>query len=429
MTDKSLDDLKSTFNVLLALPHIEVDEVERDREGNYRVTIQSTERGTCCHQCGHFIDHFYGQGEFITLRHLALFDRQAELRLRPPRYQCQRCPGQPTTTQRATWYDARSRCTKAFEHHILLACVNSTVWDVSIKEGIGYEIVRGIIDRHIAKEVDWQAIKNLKIIGIDEISLKKGHQDFVTIVTGRMDDETVVLGMLSDRKKETVKEFFMSIPKRLRKQVRFICSDMYVGFINAAKEVFGKKVQIIVDRFHVAKLYGKGLDELRKKELARLRKTLPKEQYQELEGVMWLLRKRPDDLTAKDRETLDRLFRHSPLLQRAYQLKNELTALLDSDLSRRRGKQRITGWMNRVKKSSVRCFDPFLKTLETYKDEVVNYFLDRLTSGFVEGLNNKIKVIKRRYYGLKNIGHLFQHLYLDLCGYSLTNYDLYIARG
>ena len=283
MTDKSLDDLKSIFNALLDIPNIEVDEVERDREGNYRVTIHSTERGTRCHQCGHFIDHFYGHGEFITLRHLPLFGRQVELRLRPPRYQCQRCQGQPTTTQRATWYDAQSRCTKAFEHHILLACVNSTVWDVSIKEGIGYETVRGIIDRHIAKEVDWQAIKNLKIIGIDEISLKKGHQDFATIVTGRMGDETVVLGMLADRKKETVKEFFMSIPKRLRKQVRFVCSDLYVGFINAAKEVFGKKVQIIVDRFHVAKLYGKGLDELRKKELARLRKTLPKEQYKELE--------------------------------------------------------------------------------------------------------------------------------------------------
>lgn len=419
MTDKSLDELKNAFNVLLDIPNVEVDEVEIDRDGNYRVTIHSTERGTHCHKCGNFIDNFYGHGEFITLRHLSLLGRQVELRLRPPRYQCQRCEGQPTTTQRAMWYDHRSGCTQGFERHVLLACVNSTVLDISIKEGIGYDAVRGIIDRYIAKGVDWQTIKNLKVVGIDEISLKKGHQDFVTIVTGRMGDETMVLGILADRKKETVKRFLMSIPKKLRKQVCFVCSDMYTGFINAAKEVFGKKVQIIVDRFHVAKLYGKGLDELRKKELERLRKTLSKEQYKELEGVMWLLRKRPDDLTSKDQETLDKLFKYSPLLQQAYRLKNELTALFDSDLDRRRGKQRITGWMNRVKKSSVRCFDAFLKTLETYKDEVVNYFLDRLTSGFVEGLNNKIKVIKRRCYGLKNIGHLFQHLYLDLCGYSL----------
>jgi len=419
MTDKSLDELKGAFNVLLEIPNIEVDGVEIDRDGNYRVTVHSIECGTQCHQCGHLIDDFYGHGEFITLRHLSLFGRQVELYLRPPRYHCQRCHGKPTTTQRAAWYNHRSRCTRAFEKHVLLACVNSTVWDVSIKEEIGYETVRGIIDRSIAHDVDWQTIEHLKIIGIDEISLKKGHQNFVTIVTGRMGNETVILGLLADRKKETVKEFFMSIPNKLRKQVRFVCSDMYVGFINAAKEVFGKKVQIIIDRFHVAKLYGKGLDDLRKKELARLRKDLSKEQYKELEGVMWLLRKKPDDLTSKDQETLDKLFKYSPLLQHAYQLKNELTALFESDLNRRRGKQKITGWMKRAKKSSVRCFDTFLKTLETYKNEVVNYFSDRLTSGFVEGLNNKIKVIKRRCYGLTNIGHLFQHLYLDLCGYSL----------
>ncbi|MBK8533770.1 MAG: transposase family protein [Candidatus Competibacteraceae bacterium] len=89
-----------------------------------------------------------------SLRHLALFGRQVERRLRPPRYQCQRCQGKPTTTQRATWYDPRSRCTRAFEKQVLLACVNSTVWDVRIKEGIGYETVRGIIDRAIAKNVD-----------------------------------------------------------------------------------------------------------------------------------------------------------------------------------------------------------------------------------------------------------------------------------
>jgi hypothetical protein len=69
MTDKSLDELKSAFNVLLDIPNVGVDEVEIDRDGNYRVTVHSAERGTHCHKCGHFIDHFYGHGECITLRH------------------------------------------------------------------------------------------------------------------------------------------------------------------------------------------------------------------------------------------------------------------------------------------------------------------------------------------------------------------------
>ena len=69
MADKSLDALKSGFNVSLDIPNVEVDEVEIDREGNYRITVHSTEHGTHCHQCGEFIHQFYGHGEFITLRH------------------------------------------------------------------------------------------------------------------------------------------------------------------------------------------------------------------------------------------------------------------------------------------------------------------------------------------------------------------------
>jgi hypothetical protein len=65
MTDKSLDELKNAFNALLDIPNVEVDEVEIDRDGNYRVTVHSAEHGTHCHKCGNFIDHFYGHGEFI----------------------------------------------------------------------------------------------------------------------------------------------------------------------------------------------------------------------------------------------------------------------------------------------------------------------------------------------------------------------------
>ena len=80
---------------------------------------------------------------------------------------------------------------------------------------------------------------------------------------------------------------------------------MYDGFIYAAKEVFGTKIKIIIDRFHVAKLYRKGLDTLRKQELRRLKHELSEEAYKPLHGVMWILRKTEDDLTAEDHATLD----------------------------------------------------------------------------------------------------------------------------
>ena len=117
------------------------------------------------------------------------------------------------------------------------------------------------------------------MIGLDEISLKKGPRDFVTIITGHIETETVILGVLPDRKKATVKAFLSRIPQRVRQTIHSVCADMYEGFVNAAKEVFGKRVKIVIDRFHVAKLYRRGVDSLRKHELKRLKQELSEGVY------------------------------------------------------------------------------------------------------------------------------------------------------
>ena len=88
-------------------------------------------------------------------------------------------------------------------------------------------------------------------------------------------------------------------------------------------------------------------------------------------------------------------------------------------MKKSKGKRRLRKWMKQVRASGLRCFDKFLTTLESRLDDIANYFIDRHTSGFVEGLNNKLKVIKRRCYGILNVTHLFQRIQLDLYGYSL----------
>jgi transposase len=284
---------------------------------------------------------------------------------------------------------------------------------------VGYESIMGIIDRYIRTEVNWESIRRVDMIGIDEIALKKGQKDFVTIVTMRVGNTTRILAVLKDRKKETVKTFFSRIPTRVRKTVRVVCSDMYDGFINAAKEVFGDKVKIIIDRFHVAKLYRKGVDTLRKAEMKRLKNTLVKEEYAKLKNVMWLLRKDTKNLLDEELDVLPLLFMHSPLLETSYKLSKELTYIFNEDRQRSRAKRNIHAWINRVKQSGLGCFNTFLSTLEERMEEILHYFIHRQTSGFVEGLNNKIKVIKRRCYGILNPDHLFQRILLDLSGYSL----------
>ena len=202
-----------------------------------------------------------------------------------------------------------------------------------------------------------------------------------------------------------------------------ICYTTLTGLINAAKEVFGKGVRIVVDRFHVAKLYRKGLDNLRKQEMKRLKEALSEEEYQELKGVMWVLRKNPKDLSEEGKALLAKLFNYSPALEIAYRLQNDLTNIFDMELSRSGGKRRIKNWMRRVEASGVSCYKKFLSTLDSYLEEIVNYFIHRDSSGFVEGFNNKIKVIKRRCYGILNVEHLFQRIFLDISGrnYLVSN--------
>lgn len=412
-----MDTANKLLETLLGLPDIEVKAVEV-REQDIRITVQSTQPYTHCRLCGQKIEQFYGHDREVLLRHLPILGKPTFLCIFPARYRCLSCAGEPTTTQQLEWYSPRSRYTKAYEQHLLLSLVNSTVEDVSLKEDVGYEALMGIVDRYVGKVVEWTIFTSLLILGIDEISLKKGHRDFVVIISARLGDRVVVLGVLEDRKKETVKRFLLSIPKRLRKTVEVVCSDLYEGFAGAVKEVFGRRVKVIADRFHVAKLYRQGMEKLRKQEMKRLKKALPDSEYKQLRGVMWALRKKPTDLNDKERAALVLLFKYSPLLQQAYEKERALTGIFDDPITKRQAQARIRKWKAQVLASGLSCFDPFLKTLEKWMDAITNYFTDRLSSGFVEGLNNKIKVIKRRCYGIFNIQHLFQRIELDLNGYQ-----------
>jgi transposase len=411
--------VRQTFEIPLDIPDVTIESVTTNHNGHIEITVQSTIEGTPCHQCGKMTTKFYGEDHEITLRHLPILGRKTFIRLRPKRYQCLHCRGNPTTTQQLSWYTPRSSFTKPYEVQVLLSLINSTVQDVSMKEDIGYEAIMGIIDRHIEREIHWDDVRPFDVIGLDEIALKKGHRDFVAIITGRMETETVILGVLPDRQKATVKAFLCGIPQHIRQTIHFVCSDMYEGFVNAAKEVFGKRVKIVIDRFHVAKLYRRGLDTLRKQELQRLKQKLSEEDYRQLKGAMWALRKPEEKLTDEEKDVLVCLFAHSPSIQMAYDLCNGLTSIFDTKLSKSQGKRQLQQWMKKVRASQLCCFDSFLTTLEHRLDDVANYFINRHTSGFVEGFNNKLKVLKRRCYGILNVTHLFQRIQLDLYGYSL----------
>jgi transposase len=218
--------VRQTFEIPLDIPDVTIENVTTNRIGHIEITVKSTVEGTPWHRCGQMTTQWYGEDREITLRHLPILGRKTVIRLRPKRYQCLPCHSNPPTTQQLSWYTPRSSFTKSYEKQILLSLVNSTVQDISVKEDIGYEAIMGIIDRHIERDIHWKDVARLDVLGLDEISLKKGHRAFVAIITGHIETETLILGVLPDRKKATVKAFLSGIPQRVRQTIHSVCSDM-----------------------------------------------------------------------------------------------------------------------------------------------------------------------------------------------------------
>lgn len=131
---------------------------------------------------------------------------------------------------------------------------------------------------------------------------------------------------------------------------------------------------------------------------------------------MWALRKPKSSQSEKEQQALSALFGHSAALESAYQLSEQLTRILNTETSRNGGIRRLRNWIAKVKTSDVSCFNTFTGTLEKWITEVANYFVKRENSGFVEGFNNRIKVLKRRCYGIVDREHLYQRISLDLGG-------------
>ena len=410
---------RAQVTVPLGIPDVRVLGTEINKAGELIITIESMKEGTICRRCGREIHKRHGYEDWTVIRHLPVFGRPSYLHYRQRRYQCMECEGHPTTTERLDWRESNSPHSLIYDDHLLLQLVNSTVEDVSIKEGIGYDCVLGVLERRISASVDWGQYEALEVIGLDEIALKKGHGNYVTVVTARLaQGRLVILAVLPDRQKDSVVEFLRSIPERLKQSVQTVCCDMYEGFSEAVREELGQ-ARIVIDRFHVARAYRDGLDALRKQELGRLKQELPASEYQQLKGSLWALRKKPADLDRDERRTLRGLFRHAPNLKQAYDLQQQLTTLFDQPISPTAAKIKIRAWIRRVTRSGLHCFDKFINTLEHWWQEIINYFVNRENSGFVEGLNNKLKVLKRRCYGLFNLKHLFQPIFLDLEGYRL----------
>src|SRR5215208_3833216 len=168
-------DKQPFISIPLDIPNVRVLQTEINAQRELILTVESTLTSTTCRRCGRTITESHGLDQPRLLRHLPILGRVVYLRIRPKRFRCPWCDDHPTTTQTLDWYAPQALHTTAYERHLILQLVNSTLTDVEAKEDVSYDALLGILDRWIATTVDWDTLEAFVTLGIDEIALLKGH--------------------------------------------------------------------------------------------------------------------------------------------------------------------------------------------------------------------------------------------------------------
>jgi transposase len=205
--------MDNMIQVPLNVPDVRILSTHRTEQGHWLVRVESIFDGTQCRRCGREIRDLHGVDAVVRLRYLPLFDMSVFIEMRPKRYRCPFCVGNPTTTQRRAWYEPRSPHTKAYEQGALRMLINATGAGAARKLGGSEETRDGILDRWIERAVDWNAWQRLGVLGLDAIARKRGHRHVVVLVTVPLEEGGVEsLAVLADRQQETGAACLRAIP-------------------------------------------------------------------------------------------------------------------------------------------------------------------------------------------------------------------------
>ena len=229
-------------------------------------------------------------------------------------------------------------------------------------------------------------------LGIDEIAVRKGKRAFVLILSDL--DTGKVLEVLSKRTKKKLRKRLKQLCEAQRARIQEVSLDMWEPYVDVCEELL-PNARITVDRFHVMQAITTDLKALKNKE--------KKKHPQELKGAHYALLKNQDDLTERQQDALDRGYETSPTLKMAHRLKEGLRHIFECASTKQKAILRLTKWMAIAQAHDL--FPQFRKPLSRWLDQIANYFQHRTTNGKVEGINNKIQLIKRRAFGLPNFEH------------------------
>jgi len=292
--------------------------------------------------------------------------------------------------------DSRFSYTRAFERYVLELSRCMTILDVARHLHISWDVIKDIQKRYLKRKFSRPPLKNLRYIAIDEIAVRKGHH-YVTVV---LDLESGAVVFVGDGKGADALEPFWKRLRHSHAEVHAVAIDMSPAYISAVMEHL-PKATIVFDHFHVVKLFNDKLSDLRRDLYRKAKDQLQKDV---LKGTRWLLLKNPDNLDEKkgEKERLEEALRMNEPLYAAYYLKEDLREVWNQP-SKKQAEKALNKWIGKASSSKIPMLKTMAKTLMAYKSGILAYYDFPISTGPLEGTNNKIKTMKRQAYGFRDM--------------------------
>lgn len=369
-------------------------------------------RRLSCSRCRRPCPKTHGRTSSRRWRDLSMRDRSLELVYRPFRVVCIRC--KRVKVEKVPWAEPWSRVTVSLAMAVALLARKLNWLEVARHFRIDWKTVAQIVERVVAEGLKRRAWKPLHVIGVDEVSRKRGHR-YLTLVYDLERHQLIWIG--EDRKKETLDSFFRWLNPRRCRSIQSVCCDMWAPYAKSVGEYL-PNATLVFDRFHLVRHLLDAVDEVRRQEIRRLSGS----DRQVVKGTRFVLLKNPWNLTDAQRDSLFNLTRLNLRLVRAYLLKE--TFQLFWHYKRRFYAERfLLNWLWKATHSRLKPMKQFAQLVRSHMEGILAWTTLRISNGALEGLNNKVKLVSHRAFGFRTIRYYIAAIYHVCADLPLPDFD------
>ena len=306
---------------------------------------------------------------------------------------CRRCG--KTLREPIEFAHGKRRCLKALERFVIDLCQFATIHHVAVLLAMGWDSVKEIYQGHLERRLAQRKLTDVRYIAVDEFAIRRGHT-YMTVV---MDlEQGAILYAAEGRDAKALVPFLRRL-KRSRAKLEAVAIDMSQAYLNAVREVF-PELAVVHDAYHVVALANKAVDQTRRD----LYRELEAEERKVIKGSRFLLLRGGERLDTEPKQRLEELMAANEPLYTAYLLKEQLRMFWAMG-EEQTAKVVLENWLAEARASGLEHFVKLAQTIEDHLSGLLAYFRHPISTGPLEGLNNKIKVLKRQAYGFRDMAY------------------------